>query len=79
MLSPPSPPLTCTPMTHISANGCLSAVILGVPLLKALLGPKYSNLGVVAGISSFIFQLPLMLILFEVSGSLARRCWAEAE
>ncbi|KAI7841279.1 hypothetical protein COHA_005052 [Chlorella ohadii] len=44
----------------------ISTVILGVPLLKALLGPQYSSLGVVAGISSFIFQLPLMLILFEV-------------
>lgn len=42
------------------------AVILGTPLLRALLGPQYANLGVVAGISSFIFQLPLMLILFEV-------------
>ena len=38
-----------------------------MPLLKALLGPQYSSLGVVAGISSFIFQLPLMLILFEAS------------
>ncbi|PRW59648.1 PIN isoform B [Chlorella sorokiniana] len=44
----------------------ISTVILGVPLLKALLGPQYSSLGVVAGISSFIFQLPLMLILFEL-------------
>ncbi|KAL4458898.1 hypothetical protein ABPG75_013763 [Micractinium tetrahymenae] len=44
----------------------ISTVILGVPLLQALLGPSYANLGVVAGISSFIFQLPLMLILFEV-------------
>lgn len=44
----------------------ISTVILGVPLLQALLGPAYANLGVVAGISSFIFQLPLMLILFEV-------------
>ena len=42
------------------------AVILGTPLLAALLGPQYANLGVVAGLSSFIFQLPLMLIMFEV-------------
>ena len=47
-------------------------VILGVPLLKALLGPKYANLGVVAGISSFIFQLPHMLILFEVGKDRSR-------
>ena len=46
-----------------------TAVILGTPLLRALLGPKYANLGVVAGISSFIFQLPVMLILFEVRSS----------
>jgi predicted permease len=44
----------------------ISTVILGVPLLRAALGPQYASLGVVAGISSFIFQLPLMLILFEV-------------
>lgn len=50
----------------------ISTVILGVPLLQALLGPSYANLGVVAGISSFIFQLPLMLILFEV------HTWREA-
>lgn len=53
--------------THLPAVPSPPAVILGVPLLKALLGPQYSSLGVVAGISSFIFQLPLMLILFEVS------------
>ena len=44
----------------------VSSVILGVPLVRAALGPQYSNLGVVAGISSFIFQLPGMLILFEI-------------
>ena len=44
----------------------VSTVILGVPLLRAALGPQYSNLGVVAGISSFIFQLPVMLIMFEI-------------
>jgi hypothetical protein len=49
------------------------AVILGVPLLRALLGPQYANLGVVAGISSFVFQLPLMLLLFEV-GSIDAPC-----
>jgi predicted permease len=44
----------------------VSTVILGVPLIRAALGAQYSNLGVVAGISSFIFQLPAMLILFEI-------------
>ena len=50
-----------------------STVILGVPLVRAALGPQYANLGVVAGISSFIFQLPLMLVLFEVHEN-RRRC-----
>lgn len=45
----------------------VSTVILGVPLIRAALGPQFANLGVIAGISSFIFQLPLMLILFEYS------------
>jgi predicted permease len=45
----------------------VSTVVLGVPLVRAALGPQYSNLGVVAGISSFIFQLPAMLILFEIA------------
>lgn len=46
----------------------VSTVILGVPLLRAALGVQYANLGVVAGISSFIFQLPVMLIMFEIYG-----------
>ena len=45
----------------------ISTVILGIPLLRAALGPQYAGLGAVAAISSFIFQLPCMLILFEIS------------
>lgn len=45
----------------------VSTVVLGIPLLIATLGPQYGSLGAVAGISSFIFQLPLMLIFFEGS------------
>ena len=44
----------------------VSTVVMGTPLLRAVLGPAYAPLGVVAGISSYIFQLPLMLFLFEV-------------
>ena len=44
----------------------VSTVIIGVPLVRATLGAQYANLGVVAGISSFIFQLPAMLLLLEV-------------
>lgn len=46
----------------------VSTVVLGIPLLIATLGPQYGSLGAVAGISSFIFQLPLMLIFLEGSG-----------
>lgn len=42
-------------------------MVLGIPLLCAALGPQYASLGAVAGISSFIFQLPLMLMFFEGS------------
>ena len=49
-------------------NTCwVSTVVLGIPLLGATLGAQYASLGAVAGISSFIFQLPLMLIFFEGS------------
>jgi predicted permease len=45
----------------------VSTVVLGIPLLIATLGPQYGSLGAVAAISSFIFQLPLMLIFLEGS------------
>lgn len=44
----------------------VSTVILGVPLIRAALGAQYANLGVVAGISSFVFQLPVMLVMMEI-------------
>lgn len=45
----------------------VSTVVLGIPLLIATLGPQYGSLGAVAAISSFIFQLPVMLVLLEGS------------
>ena len=45
----------------------VSTVVLGIPLLIATLGPQFGSLGAVAAISSFIFQLPVMLILLEGS------------
>lgn len=57
----------------------VSTVILGVPLLRVALGPQYANLGVVAGISSFIFQLPLQLFLFEVHAGRAAAAGAAEE
>ena len=47
------------------AHCWVSTVVLGIPLLNATLGAQYGSLGAVAAISSFIFQLPLMLIFFE--------------
>eukprot|EP00890_Picochlorum_soloecismus_P003483 jgi/Picsp_1/4135/NSC_01644-R1_auxin efflux carrier len=59
-------------------NTCwVSTVVLGIPLLGATLGAQYASLGAVAGISSFIFQLPLMLIFFE--GSTSKRSTGLAE
>jgi hypothetical protein len=37
----------------------ISTVILGVPVLTAAMGAQYAKLGIIAGISSFIFQLPV--------------------
>jgi predicted permease len=57
----------CTQVTMSWLNvSWVSTVILGVPLVKAALGAQFANLGVVAGISSFIFQLPLMLVALEM-------------
>lgn len=52
---------------HWMVTCWVSTVVLGIPLLIATLGPQYGSLGAVAGISSFIFQLPLMLIFLEGS------------
>lgn len=52
---------------HWMVTCWVSTVVLGIPLLIATLGPQYGSLGAVAGISSFIFQLPVMLIFLEGS------------
>ena len=57
----------------------ISTVILGIPLLTAALGPQYASLGAVAAISSFIFQLPVMLVLFEISSNIRDREFCEEE
>ncbi|KAH3766128.1 auxin efflux carrier family protein [Pelomyxa schiedti] len=45
-------------------------IIFGVPLITSLYGSDIGNLyPVLAAISSFIFQLPYMLIVFEVTGN----------
>ena len=43
----------------------ISSIVLGIPLARAALGPQYANLGVLAGVSSLIFQLPVLLFMFE--------------
>lgn len=37
----------------------ISTVILGVPVLQSAMGDKYAKFGILAGISSFVFQLPV--------------------
>jgi len=46
----------------------VSTVVLGIPLTQAALGASYANLGAVAAISSYIFQLPVSLVLLEMNG-----------
>lgn len=53
-------------MAYWLAATWISTVILGGPVVSAALGKQYNYLGVLAGVSSFIFQLPLMLAGFEV-------------
>jgi hypothetical protein len=43
-----------------------NSIIFGLPIIVALYGPQYAVFPVFASISSFFFQLPLQLILFEV-------------
>lgn len=45
----------------------ISTIIMGVPIAAAVFGDpnKGRTYGILAGISSFIFQLPLQLVLFE--------------
>jgi predicted permease len=45
----------------------ISTVVLGMPLITAVLGVQYAVLAVAAAISSFIFQLPVMLFALDYS------------
>jgi predicted permease len=44
----------------------LNTIIFGIPLVQAAFGPKFVVFCVFAAISSFIFQLPLQLVMLEV-------------
>lgn len=52
----------------------ISTVILGIPILTAVFAspPEGAFYGLLAGISSFIFQLPCMLWLFEIHNILVK-------
>lgn len=56
-------------MAHWICTTWISTVILGVPILSATLGVAYAYLAILAGVSSFIFQLPVMLVLLELHWS----------
>lgn len=44
----------------------INTVIFGIPIYVALFGPQFAVFPIFASISSFFFQLPLQLILFEL-------------
>ncbi len=44
----------------------INTVIFGIPIYVALYGPTFAVYPIFASISSFFFQLPLQLLLFEV-------------
>lgn len=48
----------------------INTVIFGVPIMQALYGPTAALYAILASISSFFFQLPYQLILFEISSAL---------
>lgn len=44
----------------------INTIIFGLPIYVALFGPKFAIFPILASISSFFFQLPIQLILFEI-------------
>jgi len=56
--------------SHISMNwmvtSWVSTTILGPPMLQATLGQDYQIYGPIAAVSSVIFQLPLLILFFEL-------------
>eukprot|EP01084_Bolivina_argentea_P161570 281255_1 len=48
----------------------ISTIILGLPLCSSIFGPSYMIYGIYAALSSFFFQLPLMIALFEMQQTL---------
>eukprot|EP00043_Microstomoeca_roanoka_P009685 m.92235 g.92235 ORF g.92235 m.92235 type:complete len:546 (+) comp14657_c4_seq2:72-1709(+) len=52
-------------LVNLIASTWINTVIFGIPMLESVYGPKVKILNVLAALSSVIFQLPIMLILFE--------------
>eukprot|EP00755_Sulcionema_specki_P012528 Sspe_Gene.8423::Locus_2865_Transcript_1_1_Confidence_1.000_Length_5789::g.8423::m.8423/K13947/PIN; auxin efflux carrier family len=50
----------------------INTVIFGIPVLQALYGPSTVILNILAAMSSLLFQLPLMLFLFEWRASVKK-------
>ena len=44
----------------------INTVIYGIPIYTALFGPQFAVYPIFASISSFFFQLPVQLVLFEI-------------
>jgi hypothetical protein len=59
-------PIICTHSSHAPFTAWINTIIFGIPIYVALFGPASAVYPVFASISSFFFQLPLQLILFEV-------------
>eukprot|EP00050_Salpingoeca_kvevrii_P008044 m.300312 g.300312 ORF g.300312 m.300312 type:complete len:474 (-) comp14418_c0_seq1:97-1518(-) len=43
----------------------INTIIFGIPMLVSLYGPRVSILNILAAMGSLIFQMPIMLVLFE--------------
>jgi predicted permease len=52
-------------LLHWIGTTWLNSVIFGIPIMQALYGPQTLTLSVLAAMSSLLFQLPVMLFVFE--------------
>lgn len=53
-------------LTNYIGTTWINTIIFGLPLLQSLYGKPVAILNILASFSSFIFQLPVMLVLFEL-------------
>ncbi len=62
---------------HVATNWLVtcwvSSSILGPPLMESVFGKEYELLAFWSDVSSFIFQLPVVLLFFEIDA--VARCW----